>query len=453
MRVVAVIAVLLGLGAASVAAAPVPKAPAPVFVLTGGGWGHGVGMSQWGAYGQANAGRDYHQILATYYRGTDMGSAPDTLLKRVRVLVGDSLATVAVTNVAAVFDGAGKRYPVAGGSITAGPDLKLPVGKNGKPLALAGPVTIRAAKDAFLSYAGKEFRGDLRVANISGRVQLVNVVGLEAYLLGVVPGEMPKDWPLAALEAQAVAARTYAVANVVRGRPFDLYSDSRSQVYYGVGSEAPGPSQAVRETGGQILTYDGAPAETFYFSSSGGRTISALDAFGLDLPYLVAVDDPWDTASPNHAWPAQLMTAAQLAARFGLGDPVADAAYVPGTPGKPAVMRLTTAAGRTTDQRLSDVRSRLGLKSTGFRLGVLRLDAPTLQNGQSSAVRLTGVARDVTGAVLERRMPAGTWATVKRLPASDDGAFAVTVRPTSTTTYRLSADGLAGPPLTVRVAA
>jgi hypothetical protein len=147
------------------------------------------------------------------------------------------------------------------------------------------------------------------------------------------------------------------------------------------------------------------------------------------------------------------MTAAQLAARFGLGDPVADAAYVPGTPGKPAVMRLTTAAGRTTDQRLSDVRSRLGLKSTGFRLGVLRLDAPTLQNGQSLAVRLTGVARDVTGAVLERRMPAGTWATVKRLPASDDGAFAVTVRPTSTTTYRLSADGLAGPPLTVRVAA
>ena len=420
MRVVAVIAVLLGLGVASAAAASVPKAPAPVFVLTGGGWGHGVGMSQWGAYGQANAGRDYRQILATYYRGTDTGSAPDTLLKRVRVLVGDSLATVAVTNVAAVFDGAGKRYPVAGGSITAGPDLKLPVGKNGKPLALAGPVTIRAAKDAFLSYAGKEFRGDLRVANISGRVQLVNVVGLEAYLLGVVPGEMPKDWPLAALEAQAVAARTYAVANVVRGRPFDLYSDSRSQVYYGVGSEAPGPSQAVRETGGQILTYDGAPAETFYFSSSGGRTISALDAFGLDLPYLVAVDDPWDTASPNHAWPAQLVTAAQLAARFGLGDPVA------------AVVSRITA---------------------GFRLGVLRLDAPTLQKGQDSAVRLTGVARDVTGAVLERRMPAGTWATVKRLPASDDGAFAVTVRPTSTTTYRLSADGLAGPPLTVRVAA
>ena len=127
---------------------------------------------------------------------------------------------------------------------------------------------------------------------------------------------MPKDWPIDALKAQAVAARTYAVGNVVNGKPFDLYSDSRSQVYYGVGSEAPAPSQAVRETRGEILTYDGSPAQTLYFSSSGGRTISALDAFGSDLPYLVSVDDPWDTASPNHAWPAQLLTG--LAAREAL---------------------------------------------------------------------------------------------------------------------------------------
>ena len=78
-------------------------------------------------------------------------------------------------------------------------------------MALAGRVR-SGAKDAFLSYGGKEYRGDLRVAEVGGGVQLVDVVGLEAYLLGVVPGEMPKDWPLAALEAQAVAARTYAVA-------------------------------------------------------------------------------------------------------------------------------------------------------------------------------------------------------------------------------------------------
>ncbi len=453
MRRTVVLAALLVLSLGAAGAGSAPKAPAPLFVLAGGGWGHGVGMSQWGAFGQAKAGRDYRQILQTYYRGTAMGTAPETLLQRVRVLVADGLANASVTNVAAVFDGAGKRYPITAGAITAGPDLELPVGKDGKPVALAGPVTIRAAKGMFLSYGGKEFRGDLRVAAVAGHVQLVNVVGLEAYLLGVVPGEMPKDWPLAALEAQAVAARTYAVGNIVRGRPFDLYSDWRSQVYYGVGSEAPGPTQAVRETRGQIVTYDGAPAETFYFSSSGGRTISALDAFGLDLPYLVSVDDPWDTASPNHAWAPQPLTGAQLAARFALKDPVVDVAYVPGAPGKPAAVRLTTADGQTADQRLGDVRTRLGLKSTSFRLGVLRLDPPAQPKGASPVLQLTGVARQVDDAVLERRTRSGTWVTVKRLSPAADGTFAVRLRVSETTVYRLSADGLGGPPLTVRVAA
>ncbi len=453
MRRTVVLAALLVLSLGAAGAGAAPKAPAPLFVLAGGGWGHGVGMSQWGAFGQATTGRDYRQILSTYYHGTTMGTAPETLLRRVRVLVADGLANASVANVAAVFDGAGKRYPITAGAITAGHDLKLPVGKDGKQVVLAGPVTIRAAKGAFLSYGGREFRGDLRVAAVAGRLQLVNVVGLEAYLLGVVPGEMPKDWPLAALEAQAVAARTYAVGNIVRGRPFDLYSDWRSQVYYGVASEAPGPTQAVRETRGQILTYDGAPAQTFYFSSSGGRTISALDAFGLDLPYLVSVDDPWDTASPNHAWAPQPLTGPQLAARFGLNDPVVDVAYVPGAPGKPAAVRLTTADGQSADQRLADVRTRLGLKSTGFRLGVLRLDPPPQLQGASPVLQLTGVARQVDDAVLERRTQSGAWVTVKRLSPAADGTFAVRLRVRGTTVYRLSADGLGGPPLTVRVAA
>jgi SpoIID/LytB domain protein len=451
-RLVALMVLLAALSATSATAAS--SAPGTTaFVVAGGGWGHGVGMSQWGAFGQANAGRDYHQILGTYYRGTEIGSAPAPLLERVRVLVADGLPEVTITDVVAAFDGAGKRYPLHAGTVTVGSDLKLPVGKDGKPVVLAGPVTLRAAKGAFLAYRGKGFRGDLRVAAVGDRLQLVNVVGLEAYLLGVVPGEMPKDWPLDALKAQAVAARTYAVGNVVDGKPFDLYSDSRSQVYYGVGSEAPAPSQAVRETRGEILTYDGSPAQTFYFSSSGGRTISALDAFGSDLPYLVSVDDPWDTASPNHAWPAQLLTGSQLAKRFGLEGAIADVAYVPGTPGKPAVLHLTTTTGATADLRLSAVRARLGLKSTSFRLGLLRLDRPAATLASNGVLRLTGVVRDLSDVVLEQQGPSGAWTTVKRLAPTADGTFVVKLRPAGTTVYRLSADGLGGPPLTVRVAA
>ena len=102
--------------------------------------------------------------------------------------------------------------------------------------------------------------------------------------------------------------------------------------------------------------------------------------------------------------------------------------------------------------RLSDVRGRLGLKSTGFRLGVLRLDRPA-SPPQNGVLRLTGVARDVAGVVLEQRTAAGAWVTAKRLAPAPDGAFVVKVKHAATTVYRLAVAGLGGPPLTVRAVA
>ena len=447
-RLVAIATATAFVAASAAAASAVPKPPQPAFVLAGGGWGHGVGMSQWGALGQAKAGRDYRAILAHYYRGTELGSAPATILERVRVLVGDGLANVTVANALAVFDANGKRYALPVGPVTIGPKLKLPVGPDGKQLALPGPVTFRAAPGKFLTVGDKGYRGDLRVAKAGARLQLVNVVGLEAYLLGVVPGEMPKDWPLEALKAQAVAARTYAIGHLVKAKGFDLYSDWRSQVYYGVASEAPGPTRAVTETRGEVVTYDGAPAQTFYFSSSGGRTISSLDAFGTEVPYLQSVDDQWDSVSPNFRWPSQLLTGTQLAKRFGLGGTVTDVTYVPGSPGRPAVIRLA-ATGGSADVRLSDVRTRLGLKSTGFRLGILRLDGPVVTAAKGK-LRLTGVARNVDEVVLERRGEGGSWVRVRPLQPADDGTFAVPLKLDATTVFRLTAGGLSAPPLTVR---
>jgi stage II sporulation protein D len=447
-RLVALALIVSAVASVAAASSAAPKTPQPVFVLTGGGWGHGVGMGQWGALAQAKAGRDHRTILAYYYRGTTIGEAPAALLDRVRVLVGDGLPSVTVANALAVFDGEGKRYALPVGPVRVGPALKLPVGKGGKQVAVPGPVTFRARPDASLAVGEKGYRGDLRVAKEGAKLQLVNVVGLEDYLLGVVPGEMPKDWPLEALKAQAVAARTYAVGNLVKGRTFDLYSDWRSQVYYGVGSEAPGPTRAVQETRGEIVTYEGAPAQVFYFSSSGGRTISALDAFGTEIPYLQSVDDKWDSVSPNYRWPARVLTGAQLAKRFGLAGVVTDVTLVPGAPGKPAAVHLVTRTG-SADVRLSDVRARLGLKSTGFRLGILRLDGPQV-TAPKGTVRLTGVARSVDAAVLERRAGAGTWVKVRLLRPADDGTFGVTLRLAETTVFRLTAAGLPGPALTVR---
>ena len=284
---------LLGAFAGAASGASDPPAPPTAFVLTGGGWGHGVGMSQWGAYGQAKAGRGYRQILEHYYRGTELGAVPAPLSDRLRVLVATGLGSVAVSSSSAIVivDGAGKRYRLPG-ALTVEPSLELPVGKGDNVVALTAPVTLKPTAGASLAHAGRSYPGELQLSKAGGRLQLVNAVGLESYLLGVVSREMPKDWPLEALKAQAVAARTYAVAHVVNGKGFDLYSDWRSQLYQGVSADAPGPSQAIKETRGQILVYAGKPAQTFYFSSSGGRTISSLDAFGSDIPYLVAVDDP-----------------------------------------------------------------------------------------------------------------------------------------------------------------
>ena len=141
---------------------------------------------------------------------------------------------------------------------------------------------------------------------------MVNVVALEAYLRGVVATEMPKDWPLEALKAQAVAARSYALARVLKGKPFDLYADWRSQVYGGIPAEAPRATEAVQATARQVLLYDGKVATTFFFSSSGGRTATGAEVFGVDVPYLVSVDDHWDERSPHHAWQPRVLTGAAI---------------------------------------------------------------------------------------------------------------------------------------------
>ena len=126
-----------------------------------------------------------------------------------------------------------------------------------------------------------------------------------------------------------MAARTYAIGNLIKGRPYDLYSDWRSQVYYGVEREAPGTSQAVRDTKGKIVTFEGKVAQVFYFSSSGGRTASAVDIYGSDVPYLVSVDDPWDELSPNHRWEPRQLTGRELAKAFGLAGTVTDVSLTP----------------------------------------------------------------------------------------------------------------------------
>ena len=159
---------------------------------------------------------------------------------------------------------------------------------------------------------------EIRTAAGSG-LNAINAVDLEDYLLGVVPGESPASWPAAALEAQAVAARSYAVASNVNGKGFDQYADTRSQVYRGYLAETPSTNAAVSATSGEVVTYGGEVATTFFFSTSGGYTENVENVFtgGSPKPWLKGVKDPYDDSSPYHRWGPFSYSRATLAARLG----------------------------------------------------------------------------------------------------------------------------------------
>jgi SpoIID/LytB domain protein len=131
----------------------------------------------------------------------------------------------------------------------------------------------------------------------------VKRIPLETYVRGVVSAEVSASWPMAALEAQAVASRTYAITAHAGGTKFDVYPDDRSQVYRGKAAETSRTNAAVAATAGQIVTYGGQPAITYFFAGSGGRTENLQDAFlgSLPQPWLVGVADPYD-AGPLHRW-------------------------------------------------------------------------------------------------------------------------------------------------------
>jgi stage II sporulation protein D len=145
----------------------------------------------------------------------------------------------------------------------------------------------------------------------------VHVIALESYVRGVVSAEMPASWPLAALEAQAVASRTYALTAHTGGSRFDVYADTRSQVYRGVAAETPQTDAAIAATAGQLVTYEGRPAITYFFASSGGRTENVENAFpGAQLePWLRGVADPFDRG-PLHSWRITI-SFSSAAARLG----------------------------------------------------------------------------------------------------------------------------------------
>lgn len=302
---------------------PAADAAAARITIHGRGYGHGRGLSQWGARGLASSGSSWRAILSHYYRGTTLTRRPAG--ERIRVLVESSPAIVVTS--ARRFkiqwsDGrliglndtrrryvrirfAGGHYRVDKGATHTGPWRAMTHGR--MPVVVvrgASPVEVVAS-----SGPSRAYRQTIEVRRRGSNLDAINHLPVEEYLMGVVPREMPSSWPAEALRAQAVAARSYAVAVMQRwrSRPYHICDTTACQVYGGLATrrahgdpsvaiERPSTTAAILATARMTLSWRGKPALTEYSSSSGGRTASGTQ------PYLRSVDDPADRISPHHRW-------------------------------------------------------------------------------------------------------------------------------------------------------
>ena len=425
--------------------APAPVQPAPVtatsFLVSGRGWGHGVGMSQYGALGYAQEGWTYDRILAHYYTGTELGPAA---VARVRVLVAEAKPSVKLRSASPfrVRDVVGRMYALEPGELTLGPKLRITA--NGVPVELVGPIVFLPGPTP-LEVDRHPYRGQIEVAVTGSKLDAIDIVGLEHYLQGVVAREMPSSWAEQALKAQAVAARSYALAHRLSGKPFDLYADVRSQVYGGIEGEHPRTTAAVQGTKGEVLLWEGKPIDALFHSTSGGATLDAAEVFGKPVPYLVGVEDPHSALSPVHRWGPTPVAEAALRKGLKLRAPVTGLRLTRGASGRVAKVDVVTATGTTTVTGAA-LRLAGGLRSTWVtQLATLSLTRPGGAARYGRAITITGKAQGVKGAVLQQRVD-GAWKPV------GGAALKATVKPVEPASFRIAAGKLAGPVLKVPVA-
>ncbi|MEP9361795.1 SpoIID/LytB domain-containing protein [Nocardioides sp. CN2-186] len=280
--------------------------------IKGRGFGHGHGMSQYGAEGAARDGLTAKQIVDFYYPGTSWGASKgkvSVLLTAdtsddvvVRPRSGLAVHDSAVKGKTELPDNGARQWRIATArGVTKVAYLtkrwhtwKVLDGQGdfragGDPIRLVTPSGDRA-------YRGRIVAADMA----SGERVTVNLVSLENYLRGVVPLEIPASWSPAAVQAQAVAARTYASyeRNHPQSSAYQICDTSSCQVYGGYDAEYPASNDAVDATRHQILLAGGEPAFTQFASSSGGWTSAG------SVSYLPAKRDPYDgwSGNPVHTW-------------------------------------------------------------------------------------------------------------------------------------------------------
>ena len=467
MALLALLLLLLG-------AAPLARA-ADRLTIRGAGFGHGVGMSQYGAYGMAQSGASYRDILSHYYTGTTVdGSGAG---KTVRVLLQSLRGQASFT---AATSAAGKRLnPATVYRVRRGPagmvDLLSPSGRRMK--RVAAPLVARGRGLVLMGRAlnGRSdgaYRGRFEFRPGYVGVQTVNAVSLESYLRGVVGDEMPPSWHPEALKAQAVAARTYAVTTSKAGNGFDQYPDTRSQVYGGIAAEEPTVDAAVAATRGELVTYQGQPVVTYFFSTSGGRTenVENTSLGTAPVPWLKSVADPQDKVSPRHRWGPIRLTFKQAKAKLGdlvLGGFRGIKVTRRGRSPRVVTAEVVGTRGRTTTTG-AVLRARLGLFDTWAYFTSVTADeeeeapeeeepprtdstggvSPTAMAARDLGRRIAGHAFPTRGDVLVERRDGRRWVRVGLAEVGADGRYVLALERAGR--YRVKFRGERGPVVRIR---
>ncbi|MEA2401088.1 MAG: hypothetical protein QOK00_1491 [Thermoleophilaceae bacterium] len=429
-------------------------------VIRGAGFGHGIGMSQYGAYGYALNGAKYEGILAHYYKGTRLATAPT---RPVRVLLQPEDNYIRVRGATRIDGHALKldRTYVAresGGGIVVKTSSGKRVARVGNGARFEGPDAVRLLGPALNFVSDGLYRGAIELRTEGAGITAINVLDLDTYVRGVVAGEMPSSWPLEALKVQAVAARTYALATRKTTGLYDQYPDTRSQVYRGVTGESVRSDAAVRDTAGRIVTYGGVPAVTYYFSTSGGHTENVEFSFvgSLSKPWLVGVPDPYDTQSPYHRWQVKTTAAALDRALGAPGKFKSVKVLERGVSPRVVRARVLGTKGSTVLTGPT-IRTRLGLRDTWFTFVRVASSAryPRSARPASWGARMTAPAlagqfsptpkRRVL--VLERRA-GDRWVAVKRIRTTASGRYRASIGRAGA--YRVRAGTVAGPAVRLR---
>jgi stage II sporulation protein D len=293
-------------------ALPATASGAVRWIVHGAGFGHGVGIGAYGAYGYGRNGFGYQQIVKHYFNGIaitrlDRGPLVRVLLAVRSGDVGFSGATAACGQTLtpsrfyrAHLNGTSVRLLSASGRPLGRCGGRLHADTNGR-IRISGVGTYRGALNA--------------VPGGSGSLNVINELNVNNYAKGVLPSEVPASWPTATLQAFAVAARSIGLSTDVGGEGFQLYPDTRTQVYGGLEAETARTNQAVDATSNRVATYGGKVIQTFYMSSSGGQTESGFLG-APKVPYLKSVTDPYDYYSPQHRWTFHF-SEASIDARLG----------------------------------------------------------------------------------------------------------------------------------------